>query len=83
MNISHSNKNLLEKSQRFWFNNYDGNYPLDLRYFKSQKLYLKTEIYDIILDRIKYYIFIIGKNKFDRCDGYEVFHTPNLNCRNS
>jgi len=43
MNISHSNKNLLEKSQRFWFNNYDGIYPLDFRYCKSQKLYLKTE----------------------------------------
>ena len=64
MNISHSNKNLLEKSQRFWFNNYDGIYPLDFRYCKSQKLYLKTEICDTIIDRIKYYIFIIGKNKF-------------------
>lgn len=64
MNISDSNINLLEKSQRFRFNSYDGNYPLDLKYFKSHKLYLKTEICDTILDRNKYYIFLIGKNKF-------------------
>lgn len=64
MNISHSNKNLLEKSQRFDFRIFDGIYPLDLRYCKSQILYLKTEFCDTILDRIKYYIFLIGKNKF-------------------
>ena len=63
--ISLANKNLLEKSQRFCFNSYNMNYPLDLRYLKSQKLYLKTEICDAKPDRIKYYIFLIGKNKFD------------------
>jgi hypothetical protein len=64
MNISHSYKNLLKKSQRFWFNNYDGNYPLDIKKIKSQKLYLKTETCDTMPDRNKYYIFLIGKNKF-------------------
>jgi len=64
MIISLVNKNLLKKSQRFDFRIFDGIYPLDLRYWKSQKLYLKTEICDTIIDRIKYYIFIIGKNKF-------------------
>jgi hypothetical protein len=64
MNISHSNKNLLEKSQRFCFRIFDGIYPLDLKDFKSHKLKLKTEICYAKPDRINYYIFIIGKNKF-------------------
>ena len=64
MNISHSDKNLLKKSKRFYFNNSDRNNPLDLKYFISQRLYFKTEICDAKPNRIKYYIFLIGKNKF-------------------
>jgi len=65
MNISNSYKNPIKKFRKFGFYKLDGFYPLGQKSFIYQKFYLETDICNVISDRVMYYIFLIGKNKFD------------------